>query len=98
VTPLYPQKLALTSPTGGSRSVGIVRSRTKATKFSLVLVTYNTLSECGLLWKLSQDCNSPDVRLFCFPFPVSLQHTIWSMFMVWSIYMVRDTNRAIERI
>ena len=37
VTPLYPQKLALTSPTGGGRSVGIVRSRTKATDFSLVL-------------------------------------------------------------
>ena len=31
VTPLYPQKLALTSPTGGGRSVGIVRWRTKAT-------------------------------------------------------------------
>ena len=30
VTPLYPQKLALTSPTGG-----IVRSGTKATEFSL---------------------------------------------------------------
>ena len=38
VTPLYPQKLALTSLTGGGRSVGIVRSRTKATEFSLVLV------------------------------------------------------------
>ena len=36
VTPLYPQKLALTSPTGSGRSVGIVRSRTKATEFSLV--------------------------------------------------------------
>ena len=35
VTPLYPQKLALTSPTCGGRSVGIVRSRTKATEFSL---------------------------------------------------------------
>jgi hypothetical protein len=34
VTTLYPQKLALTSPTGGGRSVGIVRSRTKATEFS----------------------------------------------------------------
>jgi len=33
VTPLYPQKLALTSPTGGGRSVGIVRSQTKATEF-----------------------------------------------------------------
>ena len=37
VTPLYPQKLALIWPTGGGRSVGIVRSRTKATEFSLVL-------------------------------------------------------------
>ena len=48
VTPLYPQKLALTSPTGGGCSVGIVRSRTKATEFSLVFnviiiqVRYNT--------------------------------------------------------
>jgi len=38
VTPLYPQKLALTSPTGGGRSVGIVRVR------SLVLVkTYDII-------------------------------------------------------
>ena len=35
VTPLYPQKLALTSPTGGGRSVGIVRVRTKAMEFFL---------------------------------------------------------------
>ena len=32
VTPLYPHKLALTSPTGCGRSVGIVRMRTKATE------------------------------------------------------------------
>ena len=37
VTPLYPQELALTSPTGGCRSVGIVRSRTKATEFSFLV-------------------------------------------------------------
>jgi hypothetical protein len=37
VAPLYPQKLALTSPTSGGRSVGIVRSRTEATEFSLVI-------------------------------------------------------------
>jgi len=41
VTPLYPQKLALTSPTGGDRSVCIVRSRTKATEFSLVIINCN---------------------------------------------------------
>jgi len=37
VTPLYPQKLALTSPTGGGRSVGIVRVRTKATEFVFII-------------------------------------------------------------
>jgi len=37
VTPLYPQKLALTSPTGGGRSVGIVRSRTKATERVIII-------------------------------------------------------------
>jgi hypothetical protein len=34
---LYPQKLSLTSPTNGGRSVGIVRSRTQATKFCFSL-------------------------------------------------------------
>jgi hypothetical protein len=33
---LYPQKLALTSPTSGGYSVGVVRWRTQDTKFSLV--------------------------------------------------------------
>jgi hypothetical protein len=33
---LYPQKLALTSQTGGDRSDGVVRSRIQATEFSLV--------------------------------------------------------------
>ena len=44
MTPLYPQKLALTSPTGGGRSVGIVRSRSKATEF-LVLLPYEEKKE-----------------------------------------------------
>ena len=43
MTPLYPQKLALTSPTGGGRSVGIVRSRTKATEFLTEII--RTVSE-----------------------------------------------------
>jgi hypothetical protein len=33
VAPLYPQKLAITSPTTGGRSVGIVRSRTQTVEF-----------------------------------------------------------------
>jgi hypothetical protein len=38
MTLLYPQKLALASPTSGSRSVGIVLSQTKATKLLLLLL------------------------------------------------------------
>ena len=44
VTPLYPLKLALTSPTGGGRSVGIVRSRAEATEFSFLCS--RLISEC----------------------------------------------------
>jgi hypothetical protein len=33
---LYKQRLTLTSPTSGGRSVGIIRSRTQATEFSLL--------------------------------------------------------------
>jgi hypothetical protein len=36
--PVYPQKVALTSSTSGGHSVGIFRSRTHATEFSLVLL------------------------------------------------------------
>jgi hypothetical protein len=39
-TPLYPQKLAVTSPTSGGRSVGIVRSRTQATEFGFLHMHY----------------------------------------------------------
>jgi hypothetical protein len=35
---LYPQKLAITSPTSGGRSVGIVRSRTQAVEFSFFFI------------------------------------------------------------
>jgi hypothetical protein len=38
MTPLYQQKLALTLPTSGGHSVGIVRSRTQATEFFSVLL------------------------------------------------------------
>jgi hypothetical protein len=37
-TPFYPQKLALTSPTSGGRSVGIVSSRTKSAELLLLLL------------------------------------------------------------
>jgi hypothetical protein len=44
-TPLYPQKLALTSPTNGFRSIVIVRSRTKATELLLLLLFLLELNE-----------------------------------------------------
>jgi hypothetical protein len=37
---LYPQKLALTSPTCGSRLVGIVRLRTKTTEIDCLMLTF----------------------------------------------------------
>jgi hypothetical protein len=49
---LYPQKLTLTSPTSGGRSVGIVLSRTQVTEFSQISVnSYRFLtSEDPSLW------------------------------------------------
>jgi hypothetical protein len=44
-TPLYPQGLALTSPTSGGRSVGIVRSGTKATELVIYIYIYICLCE-----------------------------------------------------
>jgi hypothetical protein len=44
VAPLFPQKLALTSPTSGGRSVGIVRSRTQATELVIETLKYPELS------------------------------------------------------
>jgi hypothetical protein len=41
---LYPQKLALTSPTSGGRSVGIVRSRAQATEFNVLYWKLQTAS------------------------------------------------------
>jgi hypothetical protein len=42
VTPLYLQKLALTSQTSGGCSVGIVRSRTQATELGLSLYSVDS--------------------------------------------------------
>jgi hypothetical protein len=40
---LYPQKLAITSPTSGSRSVGVVRSRTQTMELVLLLLLAHPL-------------------------------------------------------
>jgi hypothetical protein len=46
--PLYPQKLALTSPTSCGRSVGIVRSRTQATE----LVMWHRVEANRCFWEM----------------------------------------------
>jgi hypothetical protein len=46
---LYPQKLAITSPTSGGRSVGIVRSRTQTMEFSFFI--FNHLSYYEQFWR-----------------------------------------------
>ena len=68
VTPLYPQKLALTSPTGGGRSVGIVRVRTKATEFSLVLFQVQEDSVFIITIMITTNLNYMLMRYILFPF------------------------------
>jgi hypothetical protein len=55
---LYPQKFAITSPTSGGRSVGIVRSRTQTMEFVLVLSLINVVlsrwwDDWACLWHAS---------------------------------------------
>jgi hypothetical protein len=61
-TPLYPQKLVLSSPTSGSRSVGIVRSRTQATEFvcflfqfPLPILIHTFISQPNFSYRLDTD-------------------------------------------
>ena len=65
MTPLYPQKLALTSPTGSGRSVGIVRVRTKATEFYIkcTILTFIRKARVSILYYL---------KFFCYIFRVQI--------------------------
>jgi hypothetical protein len=54
VAPLYPQKLPLTSPTGGGCSVGIVHSRTQVTEFLAIKVKFIYFFSTILLTLLSK--------------------------------------------
>jgi hypothetical protein len=46
---LYPQKLAITSPTSGGRSVGIVRTRTQTMEFFFCYFLYDIKRKTGML-------------------------------------------------
>jgi hypothetical protein len=50
-TPLYEQKLALTSLTSGGRSVGIVRSRTKA--IIIIIIAYSSVKRTQKAYRVS---------------------------------------------
>jgi hypothetical protein len=54
---LYPQQLVPTSPTNGGSSVGIVRSRTRATEFSCFYSIFWRIHVC--VWETSQDSCAP---------------------------------------
>jgi hypothetical protein len=56
---LYPQKLALTLPTSGSRSVSIVRLWTKATEFSFISFKYIL---CGGMMKTGPVRDAPQSK------------------------------------
>jgi hypothetical protein len=65
-------KLALTSPAGCGRSVGIVRLRTKTTEFSLVLCTLNL-------------CMAPAILIEIFMFFLSIP--VWMSVVPWTIVL-----------
>jgi hypothetical protein len=54
---LYPQKLAITSPTRGGRSVGIVRSRTQTMEFFYV-ITLDSYLDVIMCLKVLMDIKS----------------------------------------
>jgi hypothetical protein len=64
---LYPQELALTSPTSGGRSVCIVRSRTQATEVSLVLPIMVWIINCTVLslWPTKSESVSMSDNVYC---------------------------------
>jgi hypothetical protein len=68
---LYPQKLALTSPTSGGRSVGIVRSLTTRPQRRSML--------CHMLGKLSFWITSISFVMLPLPAPAVLRHLAFSL-------------------
>jgi hypothetical protein len=61
---LYPRKFALTSPTSGGRSVGIVRSWTEAKEFSLVFLLMNYILFRRAAWLEADQSLGCDLRTY----------------------------------
>jgi hypothetical protein len=81
---LYPQKLALTSPTSGGRSVGIVCLRTKATEFFKVLIHATHLF--NLL------CMSVLLSMTAYNFPLVTYHL--ALWMTHSFYFHLNSENS----
>jgi hypothetical protein len=84
---LYPQKLALTSPTSSGRSIGIVHSQTKGTEHFntyLFLDTYISV-KCGLL--------NPEGRIF-----QEIYHSISKFQFPYKLYVLRRMFTALNYI
>jgi hypothetical protein len=90
---LYPQTLALSSLTSGSRSVGIVRSRTKATEFSFVLpykklktetewLIHSNISALGL--SVHRLCAAPTVSCILMLQLQGRKNFLYHLFLKWA--------------
>jgi hypothetical protein len=83
---LYPQKLTLTSPTSSGRSVGIVRSRTQATKFytGIIFKSVNNRYPHGYL---ARQCFVAEnllyqTALLCILHPMSFSGNKWEALLL----------------
>jgi hypothetical protein len=74
---LYTLNLALTSPTRGGRSVGIVRSRTQATKIKTAIPAHRPWTPIGLWLSALRTGSALLPRNITFLFPVQISVTGW---------------------
>jgi hypothetical protein len=83
---IYPQKLALTSPTSGGHSVGIVRLRVKATEFgfSLTIMWHFDRRSNATNWMFNAIAraweNSRQVHNAWAHFRVAFRKWVWTLF------------------
>jgi hypothetical protein len=89
---LCPQKSAITSPTSGGRSVGIIRSRS----FSLVFFSSGTtlplLPLSPVFWKEDTYCRC---RVCCIPAPYIWNVSVWRMAIL-LLFTFRVFNQVLQ--
>jgi hypothetical protein len=90
---LYPQKLALTSPTSGGRSVGIVRSRTQATEFIFFFIGESGKVPCTEFF-LYQDL----VSIFVFTAIIAIAPSLFYCCLLRASRQTRGANRSLVSI